>query len=163
MQYDPDVPTAALLMTSPPHLHLRNQVCLSLYSAVNALTRAYRPYLDPLGITYPQYLVLLALWEEDGLSVGDICTRTRLETGTVTPLLKRLAAKGLLVRGRSDTDERRRVIELTAEGRAMQAADEVPFRIACLDALTPEEATQLKALAETLFTKLLARERAARA
>lgn len=150
--------------TSPPHLHLRNQVCLSLYSAVNALTRAYRPYLDPLGLTYPQYLVMLALWEEDGLSVGDICSRTRLETGTVTPLLKRLAAKGLLVRGRSDADERRRVIELTPEGRAMQAAaNEVPYRMACLDALTPEEATQLKALAETLFTKLLVRERAARA
>lgn len=146
-------------MPSPPHLQLRNQICLSLYSAVNALTRAYRPFLDPLGLTYPQYLVMLALWEEDGLSVGDICARTRLETGTVTPLLKRLAAKDLLVRGRSDVDERRRVIELTAAGRAMQAAaDDVPYRIACLDALTPEEAVQLKALAETLFEKLRARE-----
>lgn len=79
-------------MSSPSHLHLRNQICLALYSAGNALSRAYRPLLEPLDLTYPQYLVMLALWEEDRVSVTAICERTRLDTGTVTPLLKRLEA-----------------------------------------------------------------------
>jgi MarR family transcriptional regulator, organic hydroperoxide resistance regulator len=146
-------------MPSPPHLQLRNQLCLALYSATNALTRAYRPLLEPLGLTYPQYLVMLALWEEDGVSVTDLCQRTRLDTGTVTPLLKRLADKGLLVRGRSEEDERRRVITLTREGAALQeAAGEVPVRMACLEVLTPQQGTQLKRLAETLYRNLAERE-----
>ena len=142
-------------MASPPHLHLSNQLCLALYSAGNALSRAYRPMLEPLDLTYPQYLVMLALWEVDGVSVSDICERTRLDTGTVTPLLKRLAAKGLLVRARSEEDERRRVISLTEAGQALQArAEDVPFRMACLGVLTPEEGIELKRLAETLYRNL---------
>jgi DNA-binding MarR family transcriptional regulator len=146
-------------MPSPPHLRLANQLCLSLYSATHALTRAYRPLLDPLGLTYPQYLMMLALWEHDGVSVTDLCERTRLDTGTVTPLLKRLADKGFVVRGRSDEDERRRVITLTPAGRALRdAAEEVPARMACLGVLTPEQGAQLKELAELLYRNLAARE-----
>lgn len=147
-------------MSSPPHLQLSNQLCLSLYSATNALTRAYRPLLEPLGLTYPQYLVMLALWEHDGVSVTDLCQRARLDTGTITPLLKRLADKGLLVRGRSDEDERRRVITLTREGAALrQAAEQVPVQMACLGVLTPAQGQKLKQLAETLYRNLADFER----
>ncbi|PAU86980.1 MarR family transcriptional regulator [Pseudomonas sp. WN033] len=146
-------------MSSPSHLHLRNQICLALYSAGNALSRAYRPLLEPLDLTYPQYLVMLALWEEDGVSVTAICERTRLDTGTVTPLLKRLEAKGLLLRVRSAEDERRRVISLTDSGRALQArAEDIPLRMACLGVLTPAEGAELKRLSETLYRNLLALE-----
>lgn len=146
-------------MSSPPHLRLANQLCLSLYSATHALTRAYRPLLEPLGLTYPQYLMMLALWEQDGVSVTDLCERTRLDTGTVTPLLKRLADKGLVVRGRSDEDERRRVITLTQEGRALRdAAEDVPAQMACLGVLTPDQGARLKELAELLYRNLAARE-----
>jgi len=146
-------------MPSPPHLRLANQLCLSLYSATHALTRAYRPLLDPLGLTYPQYLMMLALWEQDGVSVTDLCERTRLDTGTVTPLLKRLAEKGLVVRGRSEEDERRRVITLTPEGRSLRdAAEEVPARMACLGVLSPDEGAQLKELAERLYRNLATRD-----
>lgn len=142
-------------MASPPHLHASNQICLSLYSATNALTRAYRPFLDPLDLTYPQYLVMLVLWEEDRVSVTDICERTRLDTGTMTPLLKRLEAKGLLARERATDDERRRVISLTRKGAALQkAADQVPIKMSCIGVLTPKQAMQLKELAETLFRNL---------
>ena len=142
-------------MASPPHLHIDNQICLSLYSATNALTRAYRPLLDPLGLTYPQYLVMLVLWDKDDISVTEICARTRLDSGTVTPLLKRLEAKGLLARDRSDEDERKRVISLTRKGAALQRrADRIPFEMGCLDVLTATQAAELKRLAETLYSNL---------
>ena len=144
-------------MSSPPHLHPENQICLSLYSATNALMRAYRPFLDPLDLTYPQYLVMLVLWQEDDLSVTEICERTRLDTGTVTPLLKRLAAKGLLVRERSDEDERKRVISLTRKGAALQKdANDIPIKMSCLGVLTPKQGEKIKALAEALYGNLAA-------
>lgn len=144
---------------APEHLRLDRQLCLSLYSAANALIRAYGPLLKPLDLTYPQYLVMLALWETEDLSVTEICVRTRLETGTVTPLLKRLEAKGLLRRGRSRADERVRVISLTPRGRDLRAAAEhVPFQMACLGVLTPEQGMQIGAISETLFRNLKARE-----
>lgn len=131
------------------------QICRSLYSATNALIRAYRPLLDPLGLTYPQYLVMLALWEKDAVTVTRICQRTRLETGTVTPILKRLEAKGLITRGRSTADERRRVIELTRSGEALKAlAESVPTEMACMALLTPEQGLELQRLAETLYERL---------
>ncbi len=139
-------------MPSPQHLRLDNQLCRSLYSASNAMVRAYRPLLEPLGLTYPQYLVMLALWERDGVSVGEVCARTRLDTGTVTPLLKRLEGKGLLQRERSLQDERKRVIRLTAAGsRLRRQAERVPIEMACLNLLSPAEAEQIWRLAEKLF------------
>lgn len=142
-------------MASAPHMLLENQICLSLYSATNALLRAYRPFLDPLGLTYPQYLVMLALWEENHLSVNDICRATRLETGTVTPLLKRLESKGLLLRKRNPEDERQRIISLTAKGEALQEpASKVPGQMACLNAVSREEAREIKSLAEKMYQNI---------
>lgn len=139
-------------MASPPHMLLENQICLSLYSATNALLRAYRPFLEPLGLTYPQYLVMLALWEKNHISVNDICRATRLDTGTVTPLLKRLETKGLLQRKRDQNDERRRVISLTDEGEILRKpASKVPGQMACLNAVSIEEARQMKSLAEKMY------------
>ncbi len=123
------------------------------------MLRAYRPLLEPLDLTYPQYLVMLSLWETDGVSVTDLCRRTRLDTGTVTPLLKRLAAKGFLTRERSQTDERMRVIRLTIEGQRLRScAEHVPGALACLDVLTPAQGAQLKDIAETLYRNLSALE-----
>ncbi len=142
--------------TMPSVLDPDQQICRSLYSAANALIRTYRPLLEPLGLTYPQYLVMLALWEKDAVPVTRICRRTRLETGTVTPILKRLEGKGLITRGRSDTDERQRVIELTRSGRAMKAqAESVPVDMACMALLTPEEGRELQRLTETLYERLI--------
>lgn len=142
-------------MNSP--LKLDQQICLSLYSATNALLRAYRPLLEPLGLTYPQYLVMMALWERQDQSVTELCRSTRLDTGTVTPVLKRLAAKGLILRGRSRHDERRRVISLTRSGRALEAqAREVPLQMACTAALSPDQGAALKTLAESLYANLSA-------
>ena len=137
-------------------LSLDLQICRSLYSASNALIRAYRPLLAPLDLTYPQYLVMLAMWETDGLSVTEICRRTRLETGTVTPLLKRLEGKGLLIRGRSSSDERQRVISLTDAGDALrERARRVPVEMACKELLTPAEGQELQRLAEQLYRGLV--------
>lgn len=143
-------------MSEPSVLSLDLQICRSLYSASNALIRAYRPLLEPLDLTYPQYLVMLALWEQDGLSVTEICQRTRLETGTVTPLLKRLESKELVIRGRSQSDERQRVISLTEHGAALQQqARQVPLDMACLELLTPAEGRELQHLAESLYRNLM--------
>ena len=101
-------------------LRLDNQLCFALYSASLAMTKLYKPLLDELGLTYPQYLVLLVLWEQDGVGVSEIGQRLNLDSGTLTPLLKRLEAVGLLGRLRDTEDERRVRVVLTAEGRALK-------------------------------------------
>lgn len=142
-------------MSSPPYMLLENQICLSLYSATNALIRAYRPFLDPLGLTYPQYLVMLAIWDADNMSVTDICRATRLDTGTVTPILKRLEVKGLVYRKRSAEDERRRMISLTDDGESLRSpASKVPGQMACLNAISVDEAKQIKSLAEKMYQNI---------
>ena len=103
--------------TSPT---LDEQLCFTLYSASMAVGRAYKPLLDGLGITYPQYLVLGTLWERDGRSVGGIADALALEPSTITPLLKRLVAAGLIDRRRHPQDDRQVVVSLTDTGRAMQ-------------------------------------------
>lgn len=105
---------------------LDDQLCFMLYSASMAVGRAYKPLLDGLGITYPQYLVLSTLWERDGLSVGGIADALALESSTVTPLIKRLVAAGLIDRQRNQQDDRQVLVSLTAAGRQMQE------RCACL-------------------------------
>lgn len=107
-------------------LTLDDQLCFSLYGASLAINRAYKPLLDALEITYPQYLVLSALWEVDGQSVGAIAERLGLDSSNVTPLVKRMEAAGLLSRERNPADERQVVVSLTDHGRDMQA------RSACL-------------------------------
>ena len=105
---------------------LDDQLCFTLYSASMAVGRAYKPLLDTLGITYPQYLVLSTLWERDGLSIGGIADTLALESSTITPLIRRLVAAGFVVRRRSERDDRQVLISLTDAGREMQE------RCACL-------------------------------
>lgn len=102
-------------------LLLDNQLCFKLYAASRAVTRAYKPMLDELGLTYPQYLVMLVLWERDERNVSDICSQLYLETATLTPLLKRLEARGLVNRRRSPSDERQVIVSLSEAGRALYA------------------------------------------
>jgi DNA-binding MarR family transcriptional regulator len=113
-------------------LVLENQFCFALYSASHAMTKAYKPLLDRLGLTYPQYLVMLVLWEQDAILVKDIGARLFLDSGTLTPLLKRLEANGLVTRNRDPQDERQVRISLRAEGRALRAAaTAIPAQLLC--------------------------------
>jgi DNA-binding MarR family transcriptional regulator len=111
-------------------LLLDNQLCFALYSASNAIVRAYRPLLEQLDLTYSQYLVMLVLWQQDGVSVKQLGEQLFLDSGTLTPLLKRLDVKGLVRRGRSEHDERVRVLTLTEQGKKLkkQAAD-IPIKM----------------------------------
>jgi len=113
-------------------LQLDEQLCFALYNASRALTRAYAPLLEPLGLTYPQYLVLLVLWERDGVPVKQLGERLALDSGTLTPLLKRLERQGVVERRRGDDDERIVRIHLTASGRALRVrARKIPTELAC--------------------------------
>lgn len=108
-------------------LLLDHQLCFALYSTSLAMTKLYKPLLDPLGLTYPQYLVLLCLWEQDGTSVSALGQRLQLDSGTLTPLLKRLEAAGWITRQRAKDDERRVHIHLSPQGHALKArAADVP-------------------------------------
>ena len=107
--------------TSNPALLLDNQLCFALYSTSLAMTKRYKPLLAPLGLTYPQYLVMLVLWERDGVMVSELGERLFLDSGTLTPLLKRLESSGLIARVRDVADERRVHITLTAAGRKLKA------------------------------------------
>ena len=101
-------------------LKLDNQLCFRLYTASRLVAGAYNPYFEPLGITYPQYLVLLVLWEKDQQPVNDIAKRLHLETNTVTPLLQRMEKAGFIVRKRGEKDTRQRIVSLTPKGIAMR-------------------------------------------
>ena len=101
-------------------LKLDNQLCFPVYAASRLITREYQPFLDRLGITYPQYLVLMILWEEDGMPVNDIAKKLILNTNTITPLLKRMENQGIIKRKRSRQDERKVIVQLTAKGRELQ-------------------------------------------
>ena len=108
-------------------LKLDNQLCFRLYTAARLTMGAYHPYLDPLGITYPQYLVLLVLWEQDKQPVNDIAHLLHLETNTVTPLLQRMEKQGLVTRKRGKEDTRQRIVSLTPQGKALEEkAKEIP-------------------------------------
>ena len=101
-------------------LRLDNQICFAVYSAAHAFNRVYKPLLDRLGLTYPQYLVMLVLWERDGVAVKEIGERLHLDSGTLTPLLKRLEQAGLIKRTRSTEDERQVLIDLTSSGEMLK-------------------------------------------
>lgn len=126
-------------------LRLDNQLCFALYSASRAMTSAYRPVLDELGLTYPQYLVLLVLWEEDRSTVRHLGKRLQLDSGTLSPLLKRLEAGGFVRRERSATDERSVEITLTESGRELEAEVQcVPENAFGATGLTSEEVMNLR-------------------
>jgi DNA-binding MarR family transcriptional regulator len=113
-------------------LRLDQQLCFALYNASRAITRTYAPLLEPLGLTYPQYLVMLVLWQEDGLPVKQLGDRLGLDSGTLTPLLKRLEKSGIVERKRDRGDQRVVHITLTAEGRALRSkARKVPIDALC--------------------------------
>jgi DNA-binding MarR family transcriptional regulator len=128
----------------PERSILKHQVCFSLYAASRAATAVYRPMLESLGLTYPQYLVMLLLWERDGVSVRELGEELDLDSGTLSPLLKRMEASGLLERRRQPDDERKVAIHLTAPGaRLREQAATVPAQIAAAAGLTPNELEQL--------------------
>ena len=131
-------------------LLLDNQLCFAVYSASLAMTRLYKPMLDKLKLTYPQYLVMLALWEQDGATVSELGERLSLDSGTLTPLLKRLETIGYLTRLRDAADERRVRITLSGAGRRLKArAADVP---ACLLAATQCDVPELVALTQQIQT-----------
>jgi DNA-binding MarR family transcriptional regulator len=127
-------------------LKLDHQLCFALYSSSLAMTKMYKPLLDPLGLTYPQYLVMIVLWEGDGLTVSDLGARLSLDSGTLTPLLKRLELAGLLQRQRDSVDERRVLLHLTLAGRALkQRAAQVPQQVVCAANCSLDELATLTA------------------
>ena len=125
-------------------LKLENQLCFRLYSAARLTMGAYHPYLDPLGITYPQYLVLLVLWEQDKQPVCDIGKRLLLDTNTMTPLLQRMEKAGLITRTRGKEDTRQRIVSLTKQGKALyEQAQTIPESMTKAVMASEEELKQI--------------------
>ncbi|MBD9482290.1 MarR family transcriptional regulator [Pseudomonas sp. PDM14] len=136
-------------------LLLDNQLCFALYSTSLQMTKTYKPLLQSIGLTYPQYLAMLVLWERDGITVGEISTRLLTDPGSLTPLLKRLEADGLLNRTRSSVDERVVELRLTDKGRALQEqARRFPSCILQTSEHTPEQLAALKEELVALRAKL---------
>lgn len=130
-------------------LKLENQLCFPLYACSKEIIRKYKPFLDPLGLTYTQYITLLALWEEDNLTVKALGEKLYLDSGTLTPLLKKMELQSLITRVRSSDDERNVYIKLTEEGRGLRyKAAEVPEQIGKCISLSPEE---VRFLHQTLY------------
>jgi DNA-binding MarR family transcriptional regulator len=126
-------------------LLLGNQICFAIYSTAHAFNRVYKPLLDRLGLTYPQYLVMLVLWERDGVPVKDVGERMFLDSGTLTPLLKRLEAAQLIKRTRNPADERQVLIALTSQGHALkEKARTVPQSILAASACSIGELSAMK-------------------
>ncbi|ALB71978.1 MarR family winged helix-turn-helix transcriptional regulator [Cronobacter muytjensii] len=136
-------------------LSLDNQLCFALYSANLALHKIYRQLLTPLGLTYPQYLVMMVLWQQDDITVSEIGERLYLDSATLTPLLKRMETAGLLMRQRSRQDERQVIVTLTDAGRALKAeAHGIPGSVLCATACDRETLMSLKAQLENLRDNL---------
>ena len=136
-------------------LALDRQLCFALYSASLAMTKLYKPLLDPLGLTYPQYLVMLVLWQDNGLMVSQLGERLALDSGTLTPLLKRLEASGHVLRLRDSADERRVLVQLTTRGRALRTrAGRVPTAVALATGCELSEITSLTARLQALRLQL---------
>ncbi|TNE62715.1 MAG: MarR family transcriptional regulator [Alphaproteobacteria bacterium] len=131
--------------TLTPSLRLDDQLCFALYSAMHAMKKLYRPVLDKLGITYPQYLVMMVLWQQDSQTVSEIGNRLYLDSATLTPLLKRMESAGLIARTRAKEDERQVIVGLTDKGRALEdAACIAPKVAAAAIGCTAEEFFALK-------------------
>lgn len=138
-------------------LELDNQLCFALYSTSLAMTRVYKPLLDELGLTYPQYLAMLVLWERDGLMVSELGERLYLDSGTLTPLLKRLEVSGLITRIRAIEDERRVHITLTAAGRRLKTlAAKIPGCILSASQCSLPELVTLTQQIQALRQRLVA-------
>ena len=144
----PELPTT-------PSLALDQQLCFALYSTMLGVNKVYRSLLKDLGLTYPQYLVMLVLWERDELTVSEIGERLFLDSPTLTPLLKRLEAAGFVARNRSGTDERQVIVSLTVAGRRLRArAADVPTCVAAAMECAPDEIDALRLRLTDLRSKL---------
>ena len=139
-------------------LKLGNQLCFRLYTITRLITQAYRPLLEPLGLTYPQYLVMMVLWEQDNLTVGDICRRLMLDTNTLTPMLQRMEREGLVVRTHGISDGRQTLVSLTKKGIQLEdRAKDIPE---CMeenwhgDTLSQEQLTDMVTSIDTLIKGL---------
>ena len=142
-------------MEEMPQLLLDSQLCFPLYAAARKVINRYTPYLKPFGITYTQYIVLLALWEEKSATVGTLCARLYLDNGTITPLLKKMEEAGLVKRSRSKQDERVVTVDVTEKGWQLRdAVKEVPFRVGSCIPLPQEEAFALYQLLHKLLDHL---------
>ena len=136
-------------------LLLNNQACFALHSTSLMMTKVYKPMLQAIGLTYPQYLAMMVLWEKDGLTVGEISTRLLTDPGSLTPLLKRLEGEGLLSRTRSREDERVVIVELTSQGRALQdKAQSIPQCILGASGFSLERLQSLQAELQALRSHL---------
>ena len=141
-------------MSYKEEMKLENQLCFPLYAAARSVTALYTPYLKPIGLTYTQYIVFLVLWEKDGIPVGELGKRLMLDSGTLSPLLKKMRQAGYIEKRQSAEDERSFLITLTDKGRALQEqAREIPRKVGGCIALTPEKAAQLYQLLYELLGK----------
>lgn len=139
-------------------LRLENQLCFRLYTASRLITQAYHPYLSELGLTYPQYLVMMVLWEKDRMPVNDIAKKLYLETNTVTPLLKRMESEGFIQRTRGSEDARQVIISLTEKGKNIEEKascipNKIGSTIACRS-ITQETAPELYNILDDLIQSL---------
>ena len=142
---------------NPALLLLDNQLCFALYSTSLAMTKIYKPLLAPLGLTYPQYLAMLVLWEQDGVMVSELGERLYLDSGTLTPLLKRLEASGLIARLRDVADERRVHVTLTAAGRKLKGkASAIPECVVSAAGCSLADLTSLTRQVQALRQQLVA-------
>ena len=125
-------------------MKLDNQLCFPLYAAARSVTSAYTPYLKSIGLTYTQYILFLVLWEKDGLTVGEICKKLMLDSGTLSPVLKKLRQQGYIEKSQSTADERSFIITLTEKGRTLQEkAKFIPLQIGKCVSIAPEKAKLL--------------------
>lgn len=140
-------------------LRLDNQLCFLLYAGSRAITKKYRPLLENMGLTYPQYLVMLVLWENDRVPVKNLGKKLNLDTGTLTPLLKRLEAAGLIERKRTSVDERSVEINLTEKGHSLKSqAYSVPEELLCTSGISIDEFIKLKDQMKSLLDRLTENE-----
>ena len=133
-------------------MKLDNQLCFPVYAASRVITSLYTPYLKPLGLTYTQYILFLVLWEKDGLTVGEICKRLMLDSGTLSPILKKLRDQGYIIKQQSTSDERSFIITLTDKGRELQIqAKDIPLQVGSCVHLETEKALLLRDLLKELL------------
>lgn len=141
----PEQTPAAESSAAEDILRLDRQLCFALYAASNRITRLYRPLLEPLGLTYPQYLTMLVLWEQAPRTVGELGQMLDLDSGTLTPLLKRLESAGFVRRQRDPADERRVLVGLTEQGHALrQRAADVPASLMCQVGMPVQDVVDLR-------------------
>lgn len=137
------------------NLKLDNQLCFAIYALSREITKIYRPFLESLGLTYTQYLVMLVLWEKDGLALKELGKKLNLDSGTLTPLLKKLEKEELVIRKRDDKDERNLIVYLTEKGKNLiTEAEPIPEQIGCKLPLTLEEIIELRDQVKIVLARL---------